>query len=130
MQVSVITDEIDADLEHALDVMLEYGVKGAELRNLWDKNIADAPEEYWYRAKAALDSRGMKAVGIASPFYKCDLPGASIDAPAGPLHSAVARGLADQVSVLETCIRAARILDTNLIRVFTFWRRSSLTPDI
>jgi len=130
MQVSVITDEIDNDLEHALDVMLEYGVKGAELRNLWDKNIADAPDEYWHRAKAALDARGMKAVGIASPFYKCDLPGVSGDDPAGPLHSAVARGLADQISVLENCIRAARVLDTNLIRVFSFWRRSSLTPDI
>ena len=76
MKVAVITDEIDADLGHALDVMAEYGVRGAELRQIWDKNIAEAPQDYWRRAKDELDARGMTVVGIASPFYKCALPGA------------------------------------------------------
>ena len=43
LKLAVITDEIDSDLGHALDVMAEYGVQGAELRQLWDKNIAEAP---------------------------------------------------------------------------------------
>ena len=41
MKLSVITDEISQDFEHALDVMAEYGVTGAELRGLWSVNIAD-----------------------------------------------------------------------------------------
>ena len=129
MELAVITDEIDADLERALDVMAEYGVKAAELRGLWDKNIADAPRDYWQRAKGLLDARGMHVVGIASPFYKCDLPGEEAEGPVGPLHSASARGLGDQIAVLNHCIEAARFFDTNLIRVFSFWRRGTLTPE-
>lgn len=130
MQLAVVTDEIDTDLAHALDVMLEYGVRGAELRNLWDKNIADAPPEYWQRAKALLDARGMHVVGLASPFYKCDLPGVSVEGEAGPLHSATARGLGEQIALLEHCFDAARFFGTNMVRVFSFWKRGTLTPEI
>jgi sugar phosphate isomerase/epimerase len=128
MKLAVITDEIDADLGHALDVMAEYGVQGAELRQIWDKNIAEAPTEYWQRAKDELDARGMTVVGIASPFYKCGLPGAEPDGPAGPLHSASARGLGDQIALLERCLEAARFFDTTLIRTFSFWKQAPLTP--
>ena len=130
MKLAVITDEIDTDFGHALDVMAEYGVRGAELRQLWDKNISDAPQEYWQRAKRELDSRGMTAVGIASPFYKCGLPGAEPDGPAGPLHSASARGLGDQIDLLERCIEAAQFFEAPLIRTFSFWKSGSLTPQL
>lgn len=130
MKLAVITDEIDADLEHALDVAAEYGVRGVELRQIWDKNIADAPQEYLDRAKTLLDARGMTVVGIASPFYKCDLPGVEAEGPAGPLHAASARGLGDQIALLERCIGIARFFDTTLIRVFSFWKRGTLTPEI
>ncbi len=129
MQIAVITDEIDADLGHALDVMAEYGVRGAELRQLWDKNITDAPKEYWERAKQLLDERGMTVVGIASPFYKCSLPGAEPDGPGGPLHSASARGLGDQIALLERCIEAADFFGTTLIRTFSFWKNGPLSPE-
>lgn len=128
MKLAVITDEIDANLERALDVMAEYGVTGAELRGVWDKNIAEASEEYWARAKGLLDSRGVSVVGIASPFYKCTLPGAAPDGPMGPMHSASARGLGDQISILERCIEAAHFFDTTLIRTFSFWKDGPLTP--
>jgi len=129
MKLAVITDEIDTDLGHALDVMAEYGVRGAELRQLWDKNISDAPLEYWERAKRELGSRGMVVAGIASPFYKCGLPGAEPDGPAGPLHGASARGLGDQITLLERCIEAAQFFETNLIRTFSFWKHGPLTPE-
>ncbi len=128
MKLAVITDEIDADLGHALDVMAEYGVTGAELRQVWDKNIAEAPQEYWQRAKDLLDARGMTVVGIASPFYKCALPGVEVDGPLGPLHSASALGLGDQIAVLERCMEAARFFGTTLIRTFSFWKQGPLTP--
>lgn len=130
MKLAVITDEIDADVERAAAVMSEYGVKGAELRQIWDKNIVDAPREYWERAKQILTRHGMHVVGIASPVYKCEMPGEAADGPAGPLHSAAARGLADQMAVLERSIEAARFFETSLIRVFSFWRRGPLTPEV
>jgi sugar phosphate isomerase/epimerase len=128
MKLAVITDEIDADLGRALDVMAEYGVRGAELRQIWDKNISEASDEYWHRAKRELDARGMTVVGIASPFYKCALPGAEPSGPVGPLHSASARGLGDQIALLERCIEAAHFFDTKLIRTFSFWKQGLLTP--
>ena len=130
MEVTVITDEIDADLDHALDVMAEYGVTGAELRQVWDKNIADTTEDDWKRIKTSLDAHGARVIGLATPFYKCDLPGEWSDSPAGALHSASARGLGDQIALLEHCFAAARFFDTRLIRVFSFWKRGPLTPEI
>jgi sugar phosphate isomerase/epimerase len=130
MELAVITDEIDNDLGRALEVMAEYDVRGAELRTIWDKNIADAPRDYWQRAKELLNDRGMYVVGIASPFYKCDMPGQDVEGIAGPLHSATARGLGDQIALLEHCIEIARYFDTNLIRVFSFWKHGPLTPEI
>ena len=128
MKLAVITDEIDTDLSHALGVMAEYGVLGAELRQIWDKNIADASNADWQKAKDLLDARGMTVVGIASPFYKCGLPGAEPDGPAGPLHSASARGLGDQIALLERCFEAAAFFETTLIRTFSFWKNGPLTP--
>ena len=129
MKLAVITDEISADLGHALDVMAEYGVSGAELRQIWDTNIAEASTQDWQKAKELLDARGMTVVGIASPFYKCGLPGAEPDGPAGPLHSASARGLGDQIALLERCFEAAAFFETTLIRTFSFWKNGPLTPE-
>ncbi len=130
MELAVITDEIDSDLERALNVMAEYGVRHAELRGLWNKNIADMEPQDWQRAKDLLDARGMQVVSIASPFFKCDLPGEVHEGETGPLHSASARGLGDQMALLAHCIAAARFFGTNLIRVFSFWKRGPLTPDL
>lgn len=130
MELAVITDEIDADLDHALDVMAEYGVRNAELRQVWDKNIADTTPDDWGRIKASLDAHGARVVGLATPFYKCEMPGETGDGPTGPLHSATARGLGDQIALLEHCIAAAKFFDTRLLRVFSFWKRGPLTPEI
>jgi sugar phosphate isomerase/epimerase len=130
MELAVITDEIDADLDRAAAVMAEYGVRGAELRQIWDRNISEATPEQLQRAKEVLNAHGIRVIGIASPFYKCDLAGEESEGPTGPLHSASARGLAEQIAILEKCIRTAHFFDTNLVRVFTFWKHGPLTPRI
>ena len=131
MQLAVVTDEIDADPDHAFDVMAEYGVRNAEVRTIWDKNIADAPDEYVDRLRSIAAARGVKIVGVASPFYKCDLiEDDSLKGPVGPLHAASARGLGEQIDVLKRCIEVAKRLNTQKICVFTFWRKYDLTPEI
>ncbi len=129
MKLSVITDEISQDFEHALDVMLEYGVKGAELRGLWGTNIADLNSEQVARAKAALLERGMTATCLATPVFKCDLDEdtASIE---GPMHLARARNLSEQITLLRRCAALAHEFGTDLIRVFAFWRKRELTPQV
>jgi len=131
MQLAAITDEISQEFEYALDVLLEYGATGAELRGLWGTNVADLSDAQIARAKAALQERGMKSVGLATPFYKCDLelgaqnPGEA----AGRMHLAQPRDMAEQLQMLERCIAIAHTLETPLLRVFAFWRKDVLTPE-
>lgn len=130
MDLAVITDEIDADLEHALDVMVEYGVRGVELRQVWDTHIIDASEDQKALARSLIVDRGMVVAAIASPFYKCDLPGETENVPGGSLHSASALGLGDQIDLLQRAFNTARYFDTTLVRIFNFWKRHPLSPEI
>lgn len=130
MKLSVITDEISQDFEHSLDVLLEYGASGAELRGLWSTNIADLTEDQSRRAKSALQERGLKVACLATPFFKCDIdPEQGADA-AGPLHLAPPRDYKAQLDMLERCVKLAHFFETPFIRVFSFWRRSEMTPSL
>lgn len=132
MRLAVITDEISQEFEHALDVMSEYGVTGAELRGLWGTNIADLTPEQAERAHTALKARGMQAVCLATPFFKCDLdPAAPPEGEsAGHMHLAPARDLEQQMQLLERCIRLAHRFEVSLLRVFSFWRKAAPSPEI
>ena len=132
MQLAAITDEISQDFEHALDVMLEYEAYGVELRGLWRTNIADLSEEQVLQAKSALKSRNMPAICLATPFYKCDLEFDKVNEgeSVGRMHLATPRGLEQQMEMLQRCIRLAHTFETPLLRVFSFWRKAALTPEI
>lgn len=129
MKLSVITDEISQDLEHAIRVMQEYHVTGAELRGLWNVNIADIDDATARRAKKLLDANGMRVCSIASPFYKCDLFEQSGEVK-GPMHLATPRDLSEQMDMLHRCTDLAHFFETPIIRVFSFWKRGELTPEI
>lgn len=129
MRLSVITDEISMDFEHALDVMLEYGVMAAELRCLWNTNIADLDDAGLARAKAALDGRGMIVSCISSPLLKCNLPRFEAET-IGHAHGARNRGIEEQRVLFTKCVEIARYFGTNLIRVFSFWKAGELTREI
>ncbi len=129
MKLSVITDEISQDLEHAIRVMQDYGVRGAELRGLWNVNIADIDDATARRAKKLLDAAGIQVSSIASPFYKCDLFEEAGEVK-GPMHLATPRDLSEQMDMLSRCIDLAHFFETPIIRVFSFWKRGELTPEI
>ena len=128
-RLGIITDEISNDFEYALDRMVEWSLPYAEIRGVNGKNVSDLSPEEVRRAKAALDERDLKACGIASPFYKCELTGGPSQ-EIGNLHLARERALDEQMEVLQRCIRAAHVFETPYIRVFAFWRRGETTPEI
>jgi len=129
MKLSAITDEISQDFEHALAVLQEYGAHGAELRGLWGTNIGDLSDEQVKRAKRALRTAGIAVSCLASPFFKCDM-NSSEAAVAGRMHLASARSYDQQFQLLERLCQLAHEFETRLIRVFAFWRRGNLTPEI
>src|SRR5947199_9378531 len=116
MQLAAITDEISQDFEHALDVLVEYGAEGAELRGLWGVNIADLTDEQAARAKDALTERGLRVAALSTPFFKCDFDMEAVNEgeAAGRMHLATPRGLPQQMEMLQRCIDLAHLFDTNL----------------
>jgi len=127
---AVITDEISQDFERALDVMLEYGVRDAELRGLWGVNVMDLSPEQLCLARTAMDRRGMRVCGIASPIYKCNLYSESVHESGGPLHLAEERRLGHQPALLERAIELCEYFNTRLIRVFAFWKQRPVDADV
>jgi len=127
---AVITDEISQEFERALDVMLEYGVRDAELRSLWGTNVLDLTTAQKERARAALAARGMRVCSIASPIFKCNLYPDVPEGGTGPLHLAVERPLEQQLALLERAIELCRYFNTRLVRIFAFWRQCELTEQV
>ncbi len=130
MKLAAITDEISQDFERALDVLVEHGAAGAELRGLWGVNIGDLSTEQTNRARLALHQRGLKVCALASPFFKCDLDFGGESGIRGPLHLARPRGLNEQLDLLQRCCDLAHLFECRFIRVFAFWRKSDLTDEL
>jgi sugar phosphate isomerase/epimerase len=128
MRLSTITDEISQDLPHALAVLAEYGATDAELRNVWNTYIVDADEQMLKRVEQCLADAGMTVPCIDTPLYKCDLD--STGQATGATHNAQDRTLADQLILLQHSIDLAHRFGAPYIRIFSFWRRGPLTPEL
>ena len=131
MRLCAITDEISQNLAHALSVMAEYGCQEAELRNVYDKYIVDADDELLRRVEADLQAAGMSVSCIDTPLFKCDLEGTgNSEGAAGPTHNARVRASDEQTRLLLHAIDLCKRFNVPYLRIFSFWRRGPLTPDI
>ncbi len=110
-RLSVITDEISSDLDHALDVCTELDISAVELRGIAGTNIVEHDDADIDSIARALSSRGIDVVGIASPFLKCDYWGED--------EAAHQR----ELGVLRRSITIAHRLHAPLVRAFNFWRQ-------
>ena len=72
MQLSVLTDEIDARLGRALDVCEELGIDAVELRTVDGVQVVDHAPDAVRAMRQDLDDRGFRVTAVASPFLKCD----------------------------------------------------------
>jgi sugar phosphate isomerase/epimerase len=129
MRLSVITDEISQDVSRALMVMAEYGCTDAELRNVYGSYIVDADEETLTRVEKDLKAAGFPVSCLDTPLFKCELEGIGAGG-AGPTHGAKERTMDEQMSLLQHSIDLCKRFDTPFIRIFSFWRRGPLTPEI
>jgi sugar phosphate isomerase/epimerase len=73
-QLSVITDEIDQDIEKILPTLKQYEIQAVELRNIWGKNIISFNDEELAKLKGILDENGMGVSNIAGPLFKVHAP--------------------------------------------------------
>ena len=111
-KLSVFTDEISQDFAHAVDVAVEYGCKGVEVRSVWDHPPQEIPKADIARMKSILADKGLAVSCVASPFYKCELDSK--------------QEIATHHDILKRCIDLATALDCRIVRTFSFWRRHEL----
>ena len=130
-KVSVINDEISADLDHACYVAAhDFGMQWIELRSMWGKNVIDLSQAQIDEANKILDKYKLQVTDIASPLFKTDWPGAP-KSPYGSkddLRGAPEVTFKHQDEILERSISLARQFKTDKVRCFDFWRLDDVAP--
>jgi sugar phosphate isomerase/epimerase len=122
-RLAAITDEFSPDLETALSAMSEAGLKGAELRMVFGKNIVALTDEELDRAIAMVRARGFEIVSIASPLLKCVLPDApEVEERFQKDMFAASYGFDDQPWIAERAFQIAKRAGARIVRVFSYWR--------
>jgi sugar phosphate isomerase/epimerase len=119
-RLGVITDEISEDLDVALDVCADLGIKEVELRSVWNTSIVEHDDDTIRKIADAIWARGFSVCGIASPFLKCHIAGEG--EAAGRTHSASATSRSEQWNILSRSLEVAVRLDAPMVRAFSFWR--------
>jgi sugar phosphate isomerase/epimerase len=114
MKLAVFTDEVSQDLETAVKFAVRFKLDGVELRSVWDKPVHALSDEELARVKDLLGKHNLAVAAIASPVFKCELD----DEAAQREH----------IEYLRRSIRAARLFDTHIIRIFTFWKKGPSAP--
>jgi sugar phosphate isomerase/epimerase len=123
IEIAAITDEFSPDLAVALPAMQEIGMKAAELRVVWGKNIMDLTDDEQKRAKEHLSAAGIRVISIASPLLKCVLPGDHVvDSRFQHDIFASKHTFEDQPRLTERAIELAHFFGARFIRVFSYWR--------
>jgi sugar phosphate isomerase/epimerase len=120
---AAITDEFSPDLEIAARAMQGAGLDSAELRVLWGANILDLGDAELDRTANLLNAAGLKVVSIASPLFKCVLPGGeALDSRFERDVFGAPHTFEDQPRLLQRAFHAAHRFGAPVIRIFSFWR--------
>jgi sugar phosphate isomerase/epimerase len=99
-------DEVDPDPAVQAAVLLALGASHIEVRSAWGTNVSELRPEQVARLKGILDDKGLKVSAVASPIGKVD----------------VSLPVKHEVERLRQIISVAKGLDTNYIRIFSFYR--------
>jgi len=118
--ISVVTDEISQDFEHALDVAQEYGISTIDVRTLWKKNIALLSNDELKRMQEALDQRNMQVNVITSPFGKCVLPNSRFSTSK---KESLWRNPKFNLELFDRIVEISDFFNTPNIRIFSFFEK-------
>jgi sugar phosphate isomerase/epimerase len=131
--LAIFADDIDQDLNHALDVIEELGVKWVEIRSAWGTNMVNHTDEKIELIHDTILSRGMRVPCIAAPLFKSRLKGQG-EADTELFHAEEQDDMEQQLAILRRSAELARLFETNLVRSFSFWRTgeepTNVWPDL
>lgn len=98
-------DEVDPDPAVQAAVLLALGASHIEVRSAWGVNVSELDSAQVSSLKAILTDRGLKVSAVASPIGKV------------PVNLPVEQELERLARVIDV----AKILDTQFIRIFSFY---------
>lgn len=99
-------DEIDPDPAVQAAVLLALGASHIEVRSAWGTNVSELEPPQVATLKEILDEKGLKVSAVASPIGKVD----------------VSLPVEHELDRLRQIISVAKGLDTEYIRIFSFFR--------
>ncbi len=103
--LSAFADEIDPSLSKQLEILKAHDISFLELRSIDGINISKFDLQYAKEVKKQLDDSGVKVSALGSPIGKIRMD-EDFDA---------------HLDVLKHLLELAGILDTNYIRIFSFY---------
>ncbi len=109
IRLSAFADEISADLDEQIAVLQRENLHHLDLRGVWNTNVLDLTDQQVGAIKPALDASGIRVAAIGSPIGKV-----SVDVP-----------LEEEIARLDRAIALAKIFDTPLIRIFSYYPPAS-----
>jgi len=131
MKISIVTDEISADLETAIELGTEWGVRDFELRGFYTDRVPNLSVYQKERLGEVLATFDARIIAISPGLFKIPYPlGPRQDASLAWLDHGLFgnwRGLQDQVKyhqqeLLPASLEFAKSLGANLIVIFSFHR--------
>lgn len=125
MYLSYLPDEMNVSFEEALKIGKELGITCIEVRAVDGVNCIDLTDSQVERAKQLIDEYGMKVSAVATPFFKCTMPGLDHKA-SGPMHAAREMSYEENLSLIRRGAELAQVFGTDKIRLFTFWYKEGV----
>ena len=111
--LSAFADEIDMDLKVQMDVLKKHDIHYIEIRGVNGKCITDYSLREVTEIKKSLDERGFKISSIGSPIGKIF----------------ITDDFAPHLELFKHTLNIAKILETNYIRMFSFFMPPGEAPE-
>lgn len=120
-RLGVITDEVSSNFLEALDWAVNQGLKHVELRVVDGVNVLKLEDEKIQFIRKEVERRGLFISAIASPIFKCALD-SNRPVADGDRFGQEEEDVKAHFEKLHRAIDIAKMLDTKIIRIFSFWR--------
>lgn len=110
-KLAILTDEVSQEIDDVIRFAKEFNLDGIELRSLFGRAFKDLTRADIELIRDRCRDAGLRIAGCASPVFKCDL-----DSPSD---------IAAHVDLFRRSVETAVALDSDIVRVFVFLRRSN-----
>jgi len=111
-KLGVVTDEISDDLEEAIEIAKSWGLEYIELHGVWGKNICDVDAATLSKTIRVVKESGLTVTNIDSLTLRCDLDNDE--------------EYSQHIKHLLRSIEIAPLFDTNVVRLFSFWKEENV----